>query len=243
MAERYWEGWIPECQASCCKASGGTVKPRLLDLFCGAGGCTKGYQQAGFYVVGVDHRPQPHYCGDEFHQADALRVSGLDNFDAIHASPPCQRYSRISVVDGAAENHPDLVASTRARLIASGLPYIIENVVGAPLINPTMLCGSALGLPLKRHRLFETSFPIMSPGCAHGHHEKRYRIRQHGREIDTAFCYVFGGGQAAQPVASWREAMDIDWMTVDELSQAIPPAYTEHIGSYLMAELRARAAE
>jgi hypothetical protein len=85
---------------------------------------------------------------------------------------------------------------------------------------------------------------MMSPGCAHGMHRKRYRIRQHGREMDTAFCYVFGGGQAGQPVAAWREAMGIDWMTVDELSQAIPPAYTEHIGGYLLTAVNgdARAA-
>lgn len=219
-------------------------KLKLLDAFCGAGGCTKGYQRAGFYVVGVDVKPQPNYCGDEFYEADALSILrgdpyiAVEEFDAIHASPPCQRYSHISAVYGAAGSHPDLVAETRGLLKATGLPYVIENVIGAPLENPTMLCGSAFGLPLRRHRLFEANFPMMSPGCAHGMHDpRRYRIRQHGREMDTAFCYVFGGGQAGQNVASWREAMDIDWMTVDELSQAIPPAYTEHVGGYLLTHL------
>jgi len=217
-----------------------TQRPLLLDLFCGAGGCSVGYERAGFDVVGVDIRPQPRYPF-AFHQADAMTFP-LDGFDAIHASPPCQRYSSISVVYGTAASHPDLIAAIRDRLKGSGVPWVIENVPGAPLDHPTMICGSALGLPLKRHRLFETSFPMMSPGCAHGHHRKKYRIRQHGREIDTAFCYVFGGGQAGQPVTSWRQAMDIDWMTVDELSQAIPPVYTEHIGGYLMAEIKNIAA-
>jgi DNA (cytosine-5)-methyltransferase 1 len=216
-------------------------RPRLLDLFCGAGGAAMGYHRAGFQVVGVDIEPQPRYPF-EFIRADALTFR-LDGFDAIHASPPCQRFSRISVVYGAGADHPDHVAATRARLLAAGVPYVIENVPGAPLLNPVMLCGSALGLPLRRHRLFESNVTLMSPGCAHGMHAKQYRIRQHGREIDTAFCYVFGGGQAGQPVATWRTAMGIDWgMTVDELSQAIPPAYTEHIGGYLLAELQARAA-
>ena len=215
---------------------------RILDLFCGAGGAGMGYHRAGLDVVGVDIKPQPRYPF-EFHQADAVGFSP-DGYDAIHASPPCQHYASITAVRGRQGDHADLIAATRDLLIASGLPYVIENVPDArpKLRDPTMLCGSALGLPLKRHRYFETSFALMSPGCAHGMHRKRYRIRQHGREMDTAFCYVFGGGQAGQPVATWREAMDIDWMTVDELSQAIPPAYTEWIGHYLMASLTAEAA-
>jgi DNA (cytosine-5)-methyltransferase 1 len=220
------------------------VRPRLLDLFSGAGGAAVGYHRAGFDVVGVDVAAQPRYPF-EFHRADALAFP-LDGFDAIHASPPCQHFASITSVRGSQGNHPDLIAATRARLIAAGCPYVIENVPDArsSLREPVMLCGSAFGLPLKRHRYFESSVWMMSPGCAHGMHRKRYRIRQHGREMDTAFCYVFGGGQAGQPVAAWREAMGIDWMTVDELSQAIPPAYTEHIGGYLLTAVNgdARAA-
>jgi len=220
------------------------VRPRLLDLFCGAGGAAAGYARAGFDIVGVDHKPQPRYPF-EFVQEDAieaLRMPLRVRFDAIHASPPCQRYSMISVVYGAASKHPDLIAQTRTLLRETGLPYVIENVVGAPLENPITICGSSLGLPLKRHRLFESNISLMAPSCAHGMHRKRYKIRQHGRELETAFCYVFGGGQAGQPVATWREAMEIDWMTVDELSQAIPPAYTELIGHQLLDAIRVKAA-
>src|SRR5215472_2155359 len=113
------------------------TRPRLLDLFCGAGGATKGYQRAGFHVTGVDIEPQPRYCGDEFIQADALEVLAdlefLAGFDVIHASPPCQAYSRTQRFHNVRHDHPDLLPPTRARLIASGLPYVIENVEGAPL--------------------------------------------------------------------------------------------------------------
>ena len=219
------------------------MKPRLLDLFCGAGGAAMGYHRAGFEVVGVDIEPQPNYPF-EFIEGDALEVPALftrDYFSAVHASPPCQRFSVISAVYGRAASHPDLIPSTRRLLRETGLPYVIENVPGAPLEEALIVCGSSLGLPLKRHRLFESNTPLMAPPCAHGMHPKRYTIRQHGREIETAFCYVFGGGQAGQPVATWREAMDIDWMTVDELSEAIPPAYTELIGHQLLQHLKAAA--
>lgn len=217
------------------------MRSRLLDLFCGAGGAGMGYHLAGFEVVGVDIEPQPRYPF-EFHQADALTFP-LDGFDAIHASPTCQFHAKITNVRGSQANHENLIPPIRERLKATSVPWVIENVMDARpwLQDPIMLCGSAFGLPLKRHRLFESTVPLMSPGCAHGAHRKQYRIRQHGREIDTAFCYVFGGGQAGQPVASWRAAMGIDWMTVDELSQAIPPAYTSFIGQFLMAALEAAA--
>jgi DNA (cytosine-5)-methyltransferase 1 len=142
------------------------TRPVLIDLFCKAGGCTKGYQRAGFYVVGVDIEPQPNYCGDEFHQADALAFP-LDEADAIHASPPCQAHSSIAKQQRArrpgAYDHPDLVDATRDRLVAAGVPYVIENVVGAPLLNHVQLCGSSFGLDVRRHRLFECSFPVLAP--------------------------------------------------------------------------------
>jgi hypothetical protein len=208
------------------------VRPRLLDLFCGAGGCAVGYHRAGFDVVGVDINPQPNYPF-EFHQADALTFP-LDGFDAIHASPPCQAHSALGWHSQNRHiEHPDLIPQTRARLDASGLPFVIENVEGAPLINPSRICGSGFGLPLKRHRLFETNFPLMVPPCAHGQMAKRFKIHRHGEIINTAFLPVYGtgGGKAAE---HWAEGMGIDWMDRAGLAQAIPPAYTEHIGGYLM---------
>lgn len=234
---------------------------RLLDLFSGAGGCARGYQRAGFHVVGVDNRSQPRYAGDEFVQADALEVLRLliaggscggrvlSDFVAIHASPPCQKYSvlRNAAADRGSE-HPDLVAPVRALLLSAGLPYVIENVPGSPLNHCVVLCGSMFGLgaggrQLRRHRLFETTFPVMSPPCQHvGEAIGVYGGGATGR-------YTFGNGAERDRYrrrGAWqgtadegREAMGIDWMTHAENTQAIPPVYTEHIGDYLMAELRA----
>lgn len=194
-----------------------------------------GYHRAGFEVVGVDIKLQPRYPF-EFHQGDALTWP-LEGFDAIHASPPCQAYSTISKQTGAHKKHPDLVAATRTRLRASGLPYVIENVIGSPLSNPIMLCGSSFGLKVRRHRLFECSFSVMATPCAHGlQRSNGNRLRKaDGLRHPDAVVPCYGGGQAGFPVARVRKAMDIDWMTQDELSQAIPPAYTEYIGERLMA--------
>jgi DNA (cytosine-5)-methyltransferase 1 len=142
------------------------AKLKALDLFCKAGGATRGLQLAGFDVTGVDIQPQPHYCGDRFIQADALTVS-LEGFEFIWASPPCQRFSLLAYKNGNALAHPDLIAPIRKRLVPLGCPYIIENVVGARrhLIHPIMLCGTMFSLgtsqaDLWRHRLFESNFPI-----------------------------------------------------------------------------------
>jgi DNA (cytosine-5)-methyltransferase 1 len=137
---------------------------RILDLFCGAGGCSMGYHRAGFEVVGVDVAPQPNYPF-EFHQADALTFP-LDGFDAIHASPPCQGYSLANNIHGR-DDHPMLIADVRERLEATGLPYVIENVEGAKrhMRNFVTLCGLSLGCDVRRHRLFETNFPVMAPPC------------------------------------------------------------------------------
>ena len=129
---------------------------KALDLFCGAGGATRGLQQAGFHVTGVDIRPQKRYCGDAFHQADAMTFP-LAGYDLIWASPPCQRYTKGAKRNGTSMNHPDLIGPVRERLIASRTPYIIENVETARphLIDPVRLCGTQFGLGVFRHRLFE----------------------------------------------------------------------------------------
>lgn len=213
----------------------GSSKPRLLDLFCKAGGCTKGYQRAGFYVVGVDIEPQPRYCGDEFVQADALeyvRKYGHE-FDAIHASPPCQAYSVTSNMPWVGE-YPQLIEPVRELLQETGKPYVIENVVGAPLDGIT-LCGTMFGLKLFRHRIFETSWFML--GIPHAPHTE-----QIGR---NGFVCMAGHGDSGRgripadhrSVQAWKRAAGIDWMTRDELAEAIPPAYTEYIGSYLMEGL------
>ena len=233
-------------------------RPRLLDLFCGAGGCAVGYHRAGFDVVGVDIDPQPHYPF-EFWQLDALevldwlltgrwQVAELRDLDAIHASPPCQAYSagknmwKNRLPD---DRHPDLVEATRALLKATGLPYVMENVEGAPLTNYVVLCGDMFGLGVKRHRLFETSFFIWDPPICRPDHP-------------DFFVSVFGGGALSRTpeggstthgtgnfmqrrthikIREAERAMGIDWMSRTELSQAIPPAYTEFIGRQLLASL------
>jgi DNA (cytosine-5)-methyltransferase 1 len=238
---------------------------RLLDLFCGAGGAGMGYHRAGFEVVGVDIKPQPHYPF-EFHQADALEYLAEHGreFDAIHASPPCQAFSAMT--NGRwkdrLKDHPDLIAPTRALLAAARGPYVIENVVGAPLINPVMLCGTLFGLQtkagsqLRRHRLFEIHPPllVMTPQCLHapgasaigvyggGQHPQRRRYPS------TIGVYGHAGGTSKRDYPDMdcfttndrRDAMGIGWMTGKELSQAIPPAYTEFIGKHIMAILTAQ---
>lgn len=202
-------------------------RPKILDLFGGAGGAARGYQLAGFYVVGVDLAPQPRYAGDAFIQADALTFP-LDGFAAIHASPPCQRYSAVTPASKRRE-HPDLIGPIRERILATGLPYVIENVAGAPLINPFRLCGSSFGLPLQRHRYFESNVTQPEIRCEHHDLPKNVPIFRHGKWYLSRFVNVYGtgGGKAAD---RWAEAMGIDWMTRPEMAEAIPPAFTEFIG-------------
>jgi DNA (cytosine-5)-methyltransferase 1 len=216
---------------------------RLLDLFCGAGGAAVGYHRAGFEVVGVDIKPQPNYPF-EFIQADAMEFS-LVGFDAVHASPPCQGYSVANNIHGRID-HPKLIAGTRARLIASGVSYVIENVEGAKahMDHPVTICGLSLGLNVRRHRLFECSFPVMVHPCDRHDGDWLLVFGHTVLERGTTVGVAKGGGPVIRrkhtTTARGREAMGIDWMTRDELSEAIPPAYTEHIGRYLMAELHAQ---
>jgi hypothetical protein len=210
---------------------------RLLDLFCGAGGAGMGYHRAGFEVVGVDIAPQPHYPF-EFHQGDALKYIAAHGheFDAIHASPPCQRYSIITKnVAKITENWPDLVEPVRQLLVQSGKPYVIENVVGAPLRVDLLLCGSMFGLGVARHRIFESNItmPLLTLTCRH---ENIYN--------------PYAGKPGERTANRFRQAMGIDWMPTSggasrkrgvsgDLSNAIPPAYTEFIGRQLMKVLEA----
>ena len=212
------------------------TRPLLLDLFCGADGAAEGYHRAGFDVVGVDIDPQPNYPF-EFVQADALYPPfDLSSFDAIHASPPCQAYS-FATVQHRHNDYPDLVAPTRDLLVKAGRPYVIENVPGAPLGYSITLCGSTLGLDrIRRHRHFETSWMMMSPGCDHSRLREPLTVVGHSEQGRTWNERTLPHGQKAR-----EEAMGIDWMNRDELSEAIPPAYTEWIGAQLLAHLEAAA--
>jgi DNA (cytosine-5)-methyltransferase 1 len=220
-------------------------RPRLLDLYAGAGGSARGYQLAGFHVTGVDIKAQPRYAGDAFHQADALEFLAEHGheYDAVHASPPCQAYTALRSIRSDRE-YPDLLAATRAALIAIGLTWVIENVPGSPVHSGTTLCGSMFGLgahcrdgafhQLRRHRHFESSILLLASSCSHI-----------GRPVGV---YGNGGGNEGRGylpgingftgnAQERREAMGIDWMNRYELSQAIPPAYTRLIGARLLESL------
>lgn len=211
------------------------MKPRLLDLFCGAGGAGQGYADAGFEVVGVDINDQPHYPF-RFIRADALNFCGM-GFDAIHASPPCQFATAYKRRPGVAEDAVNLIPFVRERLHLYGVPYVIENVEQAAphLINPTRLCGSSFGLDVRRHRLFEASFPMLAPPCDHTWQTPRFP----GATNRTNLRSTVEVGVYRIPLATQQEAMGVDWMTLPELSQAIPPAFTKFIGDQLLASLQA----
>lgn len=209
------------------------MSPRLLDLFCGAGGASMGYYRAGFEVVGVDKEPMPNYPF-EFHRGDALSYP-LDGFDAIAASPPCQAYSTLNRFNGV--EYPDLYEPTRERLEAAGVPWVIENVIGAPYRSGVVLCGSMFGLRVRRHRNFETSFLVFPPACDHAAQGRPTGVYGHGQ-----FYWENGEKQWRNvPRAEAEEAMGIDWMSRAELSEAIPPAFTEFIGLALLNVLEVAA--
>jgi DNA (cytosine-5)-methyltransferase 1 len=218
---------------------------RILDLYSCAGGAAAGYARAGWEVVGVDIAEQPRYPF-EFHRGDAITMGATllewQQFDAVHASPPCQAHSDLQ--KQSKRFYEDLIAPTRALLERSGLPYVIENVEGAPLLDPVVLCGTMFpGLRVIRHRLFETNWPLSAP--PHGAHPLVFthdkRKAHYGRlDQDTSFVQVTGGGNAT--VANKAAAMGINWMTGRELNEAIPPAYTTWVGQQLLEHLARRAA-
>lgn len=218
------------------------TRPLLLDLFCKAGGAAMGYSRAGFEVVGVDIEPQPNYrfefhCEDAISYLDKLVRVGWPRLAAIHASPPCQTdcaYKRKG--HGVGEGYADLIAAARDLLVSTGKPYVIENVAGAryKLRDPIQLCGSSFGLDVQRHRLFESSVPLLAPPCAHGWQEPRFPAATNRRLNSRRTVEV---GVWRIPLDVQRAAMGIDWMTLPELSEAIPPAYTEHIGNQLIAHV------
>lgn len=235
-------------------------RPMLLDLFCCAGGAARGYQCAGFFVIGVDIAPQPHYAGDIFIQADALDVLRwliehdlMRFFAAAHASPPCQDYSRSKHISHKKPRkvYPRLIAPTRALLAGLSLPWIIENVEDAypEMPDSICLCGTSFGLRVWRHRLFSSNFMLYAAGpCRHRSGDVSVR-RQHCEYIgiSSGVTYTDAKGYVRRrPKTALKAvaevAMGIDWMTMDELGEAIPPAYTEWLGKQLMNAIEAQAA-
>lgn len=226
------------------------MRPVLLDLFCCAGGAAAGYHQAGFDIIGIDINPQPNYPYP-FWQDDALTVlrnlKSRGTVAAIHASPPCQAFSAMKHMPDARQ-HPELVEPVRELLQEIGVPWVIENVPGAPLRNPMLLCGTMFGLgtagfELRRHRLFESNQPLLLPGPCQ--HEKPV-IGVYGGHVRCRSTKYWRGTGADFPGHNKKQlamtAMGIEHpMTMQEISEGIPPAYTHHVGTQLLAQLEAAA--
>jgi DNA (cytosine-5)-methyltransferase 1 len=215
----------------------GDAVPVLLDLFSGAGGAATGYYRAGFEVVGVDIEPQPRFpkfC--RFIQADAMEILNgpLDEYDAVHASPPCQAYS--DAMKHFATGYPELIEPVLSRLQQVDIPWVVENVPGSPLItgdtlfgdHGLLLCGSMFGLRVQRHRLFQTSVSVDPPRkCDHS----QVVMNPHNSQARRKWRDILGDGVAIE--RTWREEMQVGWMNGPEGREAIPPVYTQHIGYFL----------
>lgn len=219
--------------------------PRILDLFCGGGGAAKGYQRAGFEVIGVDHVAQPAYCGDTFVQSDALgyleslTFLELAQYAAIHAAPLWFRFAPLQLA--ARASHSDDITPVWTALEATGLPYVLESGTLGPFPRGELhlLCGAACGLEVVRHMWFKTNWPLMTPGCAH---------RPGGTTDGSYVAYRASGkvriGRATPPrrrTRDWMTEAELDWMTVKQARLASPPAYTELIGAQLRAYLERAA--
>jgi DNA (cytosine-5)-methyltransferase 1 len=221
------------------------ARPVLLDLFCGGGGAAMGYHRAGFDVIGVDIVRQPDYPFP-FVLADALTYGPLSAFDAIHASPPCKRYTTVGGADRRRprlfDPHPDCLGPMLARLELESVPWVVENVPGAPMPpGAVVYCGSSFGLDVRRHRLFASNRPLVAPPCNHGWQTPRFTsldLHRHkgGRMASVVGVYGHAHGDG-DTLALRQRAMGIDWLANDRLTQAIPPAYTEHVGRQLLAAL------
>lgn len=208
---------------------------KLLDLFCGVGGASAGYAEAGFDVTGIDLKhgkryPYRYIKGDVLEYLKDLDF--LQSFDVIHASPPCQTHSitqHLRNAQGNTTSKLDLIPETRAALIASGKPYIIENVPGSPLVKPIQLCGSSFGLKVRRHRLFESNMNLLGSICDH---------KLQGRPVGVYGSLndqIPNGGKTAATIDEGRTAMGISWALWGELVEAIPPAYTLYLGKQIFA--------
>lgn len=222
-------------------------RPKLLDLYCGEGGCSMGYHLAGFDVTGVDIVKMDRYPF-EFVRASALSLplSYLAQFDVIAASPPCKVHTAMKMFSSS--HHKDLVPATRSLLNFSGKPWVMENVPGAPMIDPITLCGSMFGLFVRRHRLFESNVALTQPTCRHAEQKAAspgFKVLQYHsgspREHTSSVVSVYGrgNGYGEGETELWRKVMDMPWASKDGLAQAIPPAYTKFIGSQLMAHIGA----
>lgn len=222
-------------------------RARLLDLFSCAGGAGMGYHRAGFEVVGVDINQQSNYPF-EFHQGDALEFLGAHGheFDVIHASPPCQGYLNLGAVNralGRSYEHPDNIGVMRFALEALGKPYVIENVQDArtQLVDPVRICGTGLNMPIRRHRLFESNLPLVGIACEHDRFtEKKYWTgwRPKGEKRLSTVVQIYGNAGGRE---HWPAALGVDWMTADEMTECVPPAYCEHIGRQLLEQIEVAA--
>lgn len=216
-------------------------KPKLLDLFCCAGGAAMGYHKAGFEVLGVDLNHQPHYPFP-FIQSDFADLSDafLAGFEFIHASPPCQSFTAYRRKGfGVGDGYPDLINPVRERLQSTGSVYVIENVEGAPLFGAVKLCGSMFGLDVRRHRYFESNVALLSPSCNHASQIRgRFPGATNRSPMSRATVEI---GVWRIPLTLQKHAMGIDWeVSLEELSEAIPPAFTEFLGRQIL-QMRAVA--
>ncbi|MGG7450583.1 hypothetical protein ACQ3HE_06800 [Plantibacter auratus] len=206
-------------------------------MFSGAGGAGSGYHRAGFDVVGVDIDPQPRYPF-EFHQGDALAylLEHGHEFDVIHASPPCQRFTAYRRRGaGVGDSYLNLIPATRELLKLSGKPYVIENVPGSPLESTVQFCGSSFHLDVRRHRMFESNVELVAPACDHSWQTPRFAPATNRTNLRSTVEV----GVWRIPLEVQQQAMGIDWMQLRELSEAIPPAYTQHIGAQLLEAVAA----